>query len=64
MSPSVVVIASLKLERIFPTEFNIHEEIFIWLKVGNCNKSTALLGSTSTLRTSKPLIHRMSKSAS
>ena len=29
MSPSVVVVAPLKPERIRPAEFNIHEESFI-----------------------------------
>ena len=56
ISPSVVVVASLKLERIRLTEFNISGESFIWLKTGSYKKSTALPGSTSTLCTSKPLI--------
>ena len=64
MSPSVVVVALLKIERTHPTEFNIREESFIWLKAGSYNKSTALLGSTSTLCASKPLIQRVSTSAS
>ena len=64
ISPSVVVVAPLKLERIRPTEFNICEESFTWLKAGSCNNSAALLGSTSTLCTSKPLIPRVSTSAS
>ena len=42
MSPSVVVVAPLKPERIRPAEFNSPEESFIWLKAGNCNKSAAL----------------------
>ena len=63
MSPSVVVVASLKLERTRSVELNILEESFIWLKAGNCNKSAALLGFTSTLCTSKPLIQRVSTSA-
>ena len=60
MSPSVVVVAPLKPERTRPVEFNIREESFIWLKVGSCNKSVALSGSTSTLCTSKSLIQRVS----
>ena len=63
MSPSVVVGTPLKPERIRPAEFNIREESFIWLKVGSCNKSVALPGSTSTLCRSKPLIQRVSISA-
>ena len=64
MSPSVVVVAPLKPERTHLTKFNIVEESFIWLKAGSCNKSVALVGSTSTLCTSKPLIQRVSTSAS
>ena len=64
ISPSVVVVAPLKLESICPAEFNISRESFIWLKAGSCNKSTALPESTSTLCTSKPLIQRGSTSAS
>ena len=64
MSPNVMVVAPLKLERTRPAEFNIREESFIWLKAGSCNKSAALPGSTSTLCTSKPLIQRVSTSAS
>ena len=63
MSPSVVVVASLKIERTRPAKFNIREESFIWLKAGSYNKSTALLGSTSTLCATKPLIQRVSTSA-
>ena len=64
MSPSVVVVAPFKPERIRPAEFNIHEESFIGLKAGSYNKSTALPGSTNTLCTSKLLIQRVSESAS
>ena len=64
MSPSIVVVVSLKPERICPAEFNIPKENFIWLKAGSCNKSTSLSGSTSTLCTSKPIIHRVSPNAS
>ena len=51
MSPNVVVVRPLKLERTSPAEFSIYEESFIWLKAGSCNKSAALPGSTSTLST-------------
>ena len=64
MSPSVVVVTPLKPERIRLAEFNIPEESFIWLKAGNYKNSVALLGSTSTLCTSKSLIHKVSISAS
>ena len=64
MSPSVVVVTSLKPERTRPAEFNIREESFIWLKAGSYNKSIAQLGSTSTLCTSKPIIQMVSTSAS
>ena len=64
MSPSVVVVAPLKPERIRSAEFNICRERFIWLKVGTCNKFVVLPGSTSTLCISKPLIQRVSTSAS
>ena len=63
ISPSIVVVVPLKPERIRSAEFNFSGEIFIWLKAGSCNKSAALLGSTSTLCTSKPLIQRVSISA-
>ena len=36
MSPNVMVVASLKLERIRPAQFNTCEESFIWLKAGSC----------------------------
>ena len=64
MSLRVVVVALLKLESIRSAEFNIPKESFIWLKAGSYNKFAALPGSTSTLCTSKPLIHRASTSAS
>ena len=64
ISPSVVVVAPLKPERIRSTEFNISGESFIWLKEGSCNKSAALPAYTDTLCTSKSLIQRVSTSAS
>ena len=56
MSPSVVVVVPLKPKMTHAAEFNICEESFIWLNAGSYNKSVALLGSTSTLCTSKLLI--------
>ena len=64
MSPNVVVVAPLKPKIIRPAEFNIREECFIWLKASSCNMSAALPRSTSTLCISKPLIQRVSTSAS
>ena len=64
MSPSIMVVTLLKPERIRPIEFSIPVESFIWLKAGSCNKYAALLGSTNTMCTSKPLIHRVSTIAS
>ena len=63
MSPSVVVVAPLKLERIRPVGFNIREESFIWLKATSCNKSVALLGYTRTLITTQiVLFHTLNNS--
>ena len=64
MSPSVVVVALLKPERTRSVELNIPVESFICLKAGSYNKSIELPGSTNTPCTSKPLIHRVSTSAS
>ena len=41
ISPGVVVVVSLKPERIRPVKFNNSGESFIWLKAGSCNKSGA-----------------------
>ena len=64
MSPIVTMVAPLKPNRIFPVELSLSKEMFICLNVGSCNRSTALLGSTNTLCTSKSLIHKVSTSAS
>ena len=64
ISPNVVVVKPLKLERIHPAKFNISEESYIWLKAGSYNKSAALPGSSSTMCTSKSLIQRVRTSAS
>ena len=63
-SPSFMVVAPLKPKRIHLAEFSTPEERFIYLKVGSCNKSAAPPGSTSILCISKPLIQRVSTSAS
>ena len=63
-SPNVTVVAPLKPERIYPAEFIIYEESFIYLNADSCSKSVALLGSTNTLCTSKPLIQRVRIGAS
>ena len=64
MSPIVTVVGLLNPDRILPAELILSKEMFIYLKVGNCNRLATLLGLTSTLCTSKPLIHRVSTSAS
>ena len=64
MSPIVTVVASLKSDRILPAELSLFKEMFIYLKAGNCNRFSVLLRSTSTLCTSKSLIHKVSISAS
>ena len=64
MSPIVIVVALLNPDRILPVELSMSKEMFIYLKAGNCNRSAVLLRSTSTLCTSKLLIHKVSTSAS
>ena len=64
MSLIVTMVAPLKSDRILPVELSLFKEMFICLKVGSCNISVALLRSTSTLCTSKSLIHKVSTSAS
>ena len=64
MSPIVTVVAPLKPDRILPAELSMSKEMFIFLKDGSCNRLVALPGSTSTLCTSKSLIHKVSTSAS
>ena len=64
MSLIVIVVAPLNRDRILLAELSLSKEIFICLKVGSCNRLAALPGSTSTLCTSKSLIHRVSTSAS
>ena len=60
----VTVVAPLNLNMILLIELNLSKEMFIYLKAGLCDRSAALPGSTSTLCTSKSLIHRISTSAS
>ena len=64
MSPIVTVVTALKPDRILPPELGLSKEMFICLKAGSCNRSTALPGLTSTPCTSKSLIHKVSTSAS
>ena len=64
MSPTVTVVTSLNPDMILPAKLSLLKKMFICLKVGSCNRSDALPGSTSTLCTSKSLIHRVSISAS
>ena len=64
MSPIVTVVTPLKPGRILPTKLSLSKEMFICLKAGSCNRSVTLPGSTSTLCTSKLLIHKVSASAS
>ena len=64
MSPIVTVVAPLKPDNILLVEFILSKEMFIFLKAGSCNRLAALPGSTSTLCTSKSLIHKVSTSAS
>ena len=64
MLPIVTVVAPLNSDKILPAKLCLSKEIFIFLKTGSCNRSVALLGSTTTLCTSKSLIHRVSTSAS
>ena len=58
------MVAPLNPNRILPAELNLSKEMFICLKAGSCNRLAALPGSTSTLCTSKSLIHRVSTGAS
>ena len=64
MSPIVTMVAPLKPHMILPAKLSLSKEMFICLKAGNCNRSAALPGSTSTPCPSKSLIHKVSISAS
>ena len=59
-----LVVAPLNPDRILPAELSLSKEMLICLKAGNCNRSAVLPGSTSTLCTSKLLLHKVSTSAS
>ena len=63
-SPIVIVVAPLKPDKILPAEIDLSKERFICLEAGSCNRSVVLPWSTSTLCTSKLLIHKVSTSAS
>ena len=56
------MVAPLNPDRILPVELSLSKEMFIYLKASSYNRSVALPGSTSTLCTSKSLIHRVSTS--
>ena len=60
MLPIVTVVAPLKPDRILPVELSLSKEMFIFLKAGSCSRSVASLWSTSTMCTSKLLIHNVS----
>ena len=64
MSPIVTVVAPLKPDMILLAELSLSKGMFICLKAGSCNISVALPESTSTLCTSKSLIHKVSTSVS
>ena len=64
ISPIVTVVDPLKPDRTLLTELSLSKEMFVYLNTGSCNRSAALPGSTSTLYTSKSLIHKVSTSAS
>ena len=60
----VSVVALLNPNKILPAELSLSSGTFIYLKAGSCNRSAALPRSTSTLCTSKLLMHKVSTSAS
>ena len=64
MSLTVSVVAPLNPDKILPTELSLLSGTCICLKAGRCNKSIALPRSTSTLCTSKLLMHKVRTSAS
>ena len=64
ISPMVSVVAPLNPEQILPAKLTLPRGTFIYLKAGSCNKLVALPGSTSTLCTSKLLMHKVSTSVS
>ena len=60
----VSLVAPLNSDKILPVELSLSRGTFIGLKAGSCNRSAALPVSTSTLCTSKLLMHKVSTSAS
>ena len=60
----VSVVALLNTDKILLDELSLSRGTFICLKAGSCNKSAVLPGSTSTLCTSKLLMHKVNTSAS
>ena len=57
------MVSPLNLDKIHPTELSLSSGTFICLKAGSCNRLVTLVGSTSTLCTSKLLMHKVSTSA-
>ena len=64
ISPAVNLVALLNPDKILPVELSLSSGICICLKAVSCNKLAALPGSTSTLCTSKLLMHKVKTSAS
>ena len=64
ISSTVSVVAPLNLDIILEAEMSLSSGTCICLKARSCNRSAALLGSMSTLCTSKLLIHKVRTSAS
>ena len=64
ISPTVSVVAQLNPDKILQAKMSLSNDTCICLKAGSCNKSAALPGSTSTLCTSKLLMHKVRTSAS
>ena len=60
----VTVVAPLNPDKTLFVELSFSNGMFICLKAGSCSRLAALLGSTSTLCTSKLLIYKVSTSAS
>ena len=63
ISPMVSVVAPLNPDKIMPAELSLSSRTFICLTAGSCSKLATLPGSTSTLCTSKLLMHKISTSA-
>ena len=60
----VSIVAPLNQDKTLPVELSLPSGTLICLKAGSCNRSAALPGLTSTLCTSKLLMHKVSTSSS